>query len=378
MSGILIANSEKGTVAILNKLLKTEGYKVFTETDEPAAIEQLKNNNFDLVLTSFGGSFDPNMELLKYAATEKPSTPLVVILDNHSPELMSKLGDIKCFAVLHKPLKIDHLIGVVQKAVDFGDEFAERSSNSHLQLKSAYRFENIVAESAVMKGICDLISRLSGTEVTILITGDRGTGKGVIARSIHANSLRKEKPLVIVDCAKQSASGGMFVAAAGAEIMEKVNEGTLFLSKLDKLSMDDQRELTSILQKKKVTSISGRELLLDLRVLATADQDLESLVAKGVFLSDLQKVLKMIVVRIPPLRERTEDVLPMFRKIFESRLPGGSEMPVISKDALDALERYPWPGNATEMVAIADTLTKNRATEEIALCDLPIQIRNRI
>lgn len=377
MSGILLASDEKSTVAILTKLLKTEGYKVITEDVLSKALELVKTEKFDLIISCAGGGWDPDAKLAHTAKAEAASTPLIVIADNSKPELVARIGQIQPFACIGKPLKIDKLLSTIQKAIDFGGTQAAAEVNLNLQLEKCYQFQDIVAESPAMKSVCDMVSRVAGTDVTVLVIGEKGTGKSVLARIVHANSKRKDKPFVVVDCANAGIANFLFGEAGKAGALENANGATLFLDQIEKLPIKLQEELYKVMSEKKIKSVqTGKEEPFNARMIVSAGADLESLTKNGSFKQDLYRIIRVILVKIPPLRDRKDDVIPTIRQVLRTKLSGVAILPVLDQEVMDLFAKYPWPGNIHEMeLVIGHALKSSSGKNRITLADLPPQLK---
>jgi DNA-binding NtrC family response regulator len=378
MSGILLANIDQSTTTILSKLLKTEGYKVDAVTDALLVADKLAETTYDLVLTSAGGPSDPELNLVRKIRADHASLPVIVIIENSDAETMGTISELSPFACLEKPLKIDQMLTTVQRAVDFHGLLDSDSVNLNLQLESTYQFEGIVAESPVMKSVCDMVSRVAGTDVTVLITGEKGTGKSLIAETLHTFSRRKDKAMASVNCSDASAEETLFGVEGTPSALDKACGGTLYLRQIEDLGAEAQETLAGILASKKFISPGDdKEKLLDARVIASGTGNLEELAAGGDLSLALYKMLKVIVIKIPPLRDRVEDIVPTLRMTMQDQIEAqGGVLPNMDQDVVDLLEKYPWPGNSKEIQMIAGHALGAQIDGSIALDSLPPQIKS--
>ncbi|MFO7870687.1 MAG: sigma 54-interacting transcriptional regulator [Kiritimatiellia bacterium] len=345
MSSILVVGDESGTVAILDRLLKTEGYKVRVVGDGAEAKKAVDNDSFDLFVEAMTYDRDPNCEIAAYAKSVRADMPVIFIGDEKG-KTEERANEMGCIYI-RRPLKIDQLLKSVQKMVDYADSEIIEDVNLNLQLQSASEYDDLVAESASMKSICKMISRVAPTDISVLITGDKGTEKDTIASFVHGRSRQKKHDMVTVDCSGESSRVGkeLFgndgnkgcVAAAG---------GTLYLKNVDQLGSDHQYKLLGALEKS------------DIRVIADTAVKLGELVESGRFDEALYKFLKVVPVKVPPLRERKNDILPNVREILRNKLPEGAALPSLEPQLAEELKGYEWPGNIAELESVLDKMLK--------------------
>ena len=370
MSRILLASSEKSTSAILTKLLKTEGYKVVVVSEEAKAIEQLKAEEFNLLVTTVGRGPDADafINVIRASRASRPAMPVIAIYESDGGKTAARLADLQLFAAMEKPLKVDKLVSSVQKAVDQQDASLAENVNLNLELETCYQFENIVAESPAMKSVCDMISRVAATDVTMLISGEKGTGKGLIAHAIHSNSRRKAKPISVVNCSGPNAESFLFALGG----IEKANGGTLFLQGIDEIPFAVQKPLLQCLQDRRInkpgTSLS---VPLDVRIIASATGNLQPLVAAGKFLPELFKLIKVIFIQLAPLRERKQDIMPTMLQILRRKVGEGKALPVLEPELAEIFQKYEWPGNVSEVESVLDYALKSAAGGRITKACLP-------
>ena len=373
MSRIFLFSSEKSTSAILTKLLKTEGYKVVVADDTAKAKDALKSEQFNLMITTVGkgGEADSAVNMIGNCHTQYSSMPVIAITEANDEATASRLAELKLFSCIEKPLKVDKLIAAVQKAVDTNDAMLAGNVNMDLQLEACYQFDNIVAESPAMKGVCDMISRVAGTDVTILVSGEKGTGKDLIARTVHYNSRRKENAIVAVDCSAPDAESQLFAGG----LIEKASGGTLFLQDVNKLVQSAQRPLLQCLQERKITKPGAKQpLAIDVRLVASTGSNLQQLVNDGKFLPDLYKFLKVIFLQIPPLNERKQDIMPVIRQVLRKKVGEGKVMPVMESEVTDILQKYSWPGNVSEVESVLEHILKTAKDGKITKDCLPPEV----
>jgi len=230
------------------------------------------------------------------------------------------------------------------------------------ELAGRYQFENIVAESPGMRNVCGMIERVAPTDATVLILGESGTGKELVAKAIHAHSLRKAQNFLPINCAalpEPLLESEMFGHAKGAftgatahmgGLFAAANNGTIFLDEISTMPLNIQAKLLRVLQNKEIRRVgSAVNIPVNVRVLAATNGRLEQLIAQGQFREDLFYRLSVITIQIPPLRERPEDILPLVQHILRREVGAHNPLPMLDPEVGHILESYPWPGNVREL-----------------------------
>ena len=366
MSRILLVSNEKGTVSILTNLLKTEGYKVLSTPDLQKGKDLISSEEFNLMIAS--ANVDADLELITLARAKQPAMPVLVITKTGGGDVAGAVSQLKPFACVEKPLKVDQLLAVVQKAVDFNDAAMTENVNLNLQLETCYPFEQVVAESPAMRSVCDMLNRVAPTDITVLIAGEKGTGKECIARTIHAHSRRKDKPFVVVDCAKAVADATLF-AAGGT--LESATGGSVYLKAVETLPLGLQEKLLKTLQDRKLT---GTEITVDVRVTASVMGDPDLLLGQGNFSTGLYKFLKVIVVKIPPLRDRKEDIMPTVRAVLRRLVGEEKSLPILDQKVVKGIESYSWPQNTDTIESVLISALKKSTDGRITRENLPPEL----
>ncbi|MBN2301351.1 MAG: sigma-54-dependent Fis family transcriptional regulator [Lentisphaerae bacterium] len=373
MSQILLLNSEQGTVAILTKLLKTEGFSVKSVNDPVKARELLTSEQFNMVITSAGGTWDSDLEILKLARTKLPAMPAVVIMENTNETLASQISELGVFETITKPLKVDFLLATVQKAIDYNDAAILDGVNLNLKLETVYQLANIVAESPVMRSVCDMASRIAATDVIVLIVGDSGVGKAAMARAIHDNSRRKDGKFVSVDCSDPGIESSLFGDNSRQGAFLEASGGTLLLEKISQLPRQIQKKLLLALQEKKIQGSDKKPVPVNVRLIVSTRDDLDKLIKGGMFSSELYKILKLIQIKIPPLAVRPDDIMPTFRKVLQRKVKSGA-LPALDQEVAEIVRRYSWPRNIDEMEEVVEHVLKFVKDNKITKACLPKEI----
>jgi two-component system, NtrC family, response regulator PilR len=374
-SQILLLISDKRTMNILLNLLRTEGYKVTSGADSQKGAELITSDQFDLMITSAGGTWDPDFNLIKTARSKRPSMRIIALTENDGGATAAKIAPLGIFSTIEKPLKVDKLLAAVQKAVDFSDASMIENVNLNLQLETLYQYDNIVAESPAMKAVCGMISRVAGTDIAVLISGEHGTGKGSIAHAIFGNSLRKNGKFITVDCSTPDVEVKLFGAADGKGAMSAESNGnTLYLREVGSLPLTVQVKLLPVLQDRKLpVAAPGEGVPLDMRIISSCSGNIEQQVVKGTFKSDLYKLLRVISIKVPPLRDRPQDVMPILRQVLRKKCKGQA-LPTLSGEAVRLLEKYSWPGNIKEIENVVEHAVAAAQGKAISKEHLPPEI----
>jgi DNA-binding NtrC family response regulator len=383
---VLVVDDEPSILSVLSTILRAEKYDVTPESKGEKVMDLIKQHDFDLLLCDIYMKPVDGMEILQFAHQHRPAMSVIMLTAFGSVETAIKALKLGAFDYVTKPFKVDELLITVQRALEYRAALNE-NADLKAMLTTQYQLENIVADSPAMKKVCEMVRRVAPTDTTILIYGESGTGKELVAKAIHANSLRREKKFLAVNCAALPepllesemfghVKGAFTGASADKEgLFEAVRGGTIFLDEIGSMPLSIQGKLLRVLQEKEVRRVGSNEnVAVDARVLAATNTKLEQLIKDGAFREDLYYRLSVIPIAITPLRDRPEDILPMIYHVIRSETPKGKELPSIEPDAARILETYQWPGNVRELEnAIKHALT---FTTEGRVCakDLPARI----
>jgi DNA-binding NtrC family response regulator len=359
---IAVLDDEARLVAILEMVLRRSGYEVEGFSAPEAALAALDGRRFDLLLTDLKMPGLDGLGVLERVRGSDADLPVVVMTAHATIATAVAALRLGAFDYVEKPFDNDALLAVVARALDHS-RLARENRYLRAELASRHGTVAIVAESAAMRNVLDLVRRAAKSDATVLVTGESGTGKELIARAVHVQSDRVGGPFVAVNC-KALAPGvleselfgherGAFTGAerARAGLFERAEHGTLFLDEIGETAPDFQAKLLRVLQEKRVLRVGGsEERALDFRVVAATNRDLKREVEAGRFREDLYFRLAVIPIQLPPLRERPEDVLALARHFFvraaaERRPPLEGWSPEVES----FLASHDWPGNAREL-----------------------------
>ena len=388
---ILLIEDEELSRESLSRLLKSAGFTVKGAASGEMAMQLLALEKFDIVVTDLFLPDANGIDILKKVKGNSPRTEVILITGHASAETAVKAMKEGAYDYITKPLNFEELQIILTKAME-KHQLLNENVYLRKQLREKYGFANIVGNSPAMQKVFSRISRVTNTESTVLVLGESGTGKELVAKAIHFNGPRKDKPFIAVNCAaipetllESELYGhlkGSFTGAIRDKIgkFEAANCGTIFLDEIGTMPIHLQTKLLRVLQEQEVEKIgSTRPVKLDVRVISATNINLEEEVKKGNFREDLFYRLNVIPIVIPPLRERVEDILAL-SKYFIEKYCAEMKHPfmTISKEALETLELYHWPGNVRELENMMERIVALTDGDSITLLDIPANIREQV
>ncbi len=385
---ILIVDDEKNTREGLRRGLEPLGYDVRLAADASEAIESLKSGEIGLMLTDLRMPGMDGLELIKVAQRISPETRVIML--TAYPDHKTAVEAMKRGACdyLDKPYNLDEVESRINNALS-GARLRAENAILRERLQKKYGFEKILGNSGPMKRVFETIRQVAPTKATVLIVGESGTGKELIANAIHNISPRKDKPFIAVHCAALSRSlleselfgheKGAFTGAVASKPgrFERADGGTLFLDEISETAPDIQVKLLRFLEEWEFERVGGIKTIgVDVRLLTATNRDLSKQVEAGRFREDLYYRLNVVTVKVPPLRERKEDI-PIMVKAFlaEASLENKKSVVSISPDALEALVAYDWPGNVRELRNAVESLVVLCPGGTIELAQLAPNVR---
>jgi two-component system response regulator PilR (NtrC family) len=360
---VLVVDDERSMRELLSILLRRDGYEVLIADDGAAALEVLTRERIDILITDLRMPEMNGVDLLREAKRVAPDTVCIIMTAFASTETAVEALRLGAADYVNKGPSV-----ASEVRLRVGRELErKRLQQENVLLKRALRtshqFSNIIGSSTAMLSVFQLVETIAPTSSTVLITGESGTGKELVARAIHFNSLRKDKPFVAVNCGALSETlldselfGHMRGAFTGADsnkkgLIEVAEKGTIFLDEIGEMSSVVQVKLLRVLQERKFRRLGGTEEIdADIRILAATNRDLSKMVAEGDFREDLFYRINVIPLRLPPLRERLDDI-QVLAEHFVAKFAAQMGKPItgISGSALARLRDYAWPGNIREL-----------------------------
>ena len=364
---ILVVDDEPIVCESCKRILDEEGYEVDVAFSGQEAFEKMKRDTYDIVITDLKMPGIDGMEVLKTFRSEYPETMVIMITGFSTVETAVEAMKLGAFDYIPKPFTPDEVSLVVKKAIERKSLLLE---NIYLrsELQEKYGFHNIVGKSKKMQEVYRTIVKVAPTDRTVMIYGQTGTGKELVARAIHYNSPRKDKPFVPVDCAVLAENlleselfghvRGSFTGAVTTKpgLFEVAEGGTVFLDEIGNISLSIQAKLLRVLQEREFTPVGGTTpKKVDIRIIAATNRDLEKMIKEETFRDDLYYRLNIVPITLPGLKERQEDI-PMLAMHFLNKYAEemGKSIKGFTPAAMEKLVRYAWPGNVRELENIIE------------------------
>ena len=381
---ILVVDDERSMREILEIFLKSEGYSVSVADNGKSALEVMKNDFFDLIITDMKMPKVGGLELLRNVKEISPDTVVVIITAFGTTESAVEAMKLGAYDYITKPFQMDDIRLVVKNALE-KQKLQKDVSILKEQLKTP-SLENIIGQGPAMKELFSIISKTSESNANVLITGESGTGKELVAKAIHSLSPRKDQHFVAINCAaipegllESELFGymkGAFTGAAANKqgLFELANEGTLFLDEIGEMPLSLQAKLLRIIEDRTFRRVGGiSDIKVDVRIISASNRDIKSLAEKGQFREDLYFRLNVLSVKIPPLRERGDDI-PLLVDHFMKKFAGDKKK--FSQDAIEMLKNYQWKGNVRELENIIERVVLLCDRDVIGVEQLPEEIKS--
>lgn len=392
MAKILVVDDERSIRNTLMDILESENHEVVVAANGEIALEKAATETFDLVFSDIKMPKVDGIEVLETMKKLHPETKMILISGHGNIETAVECIKKGAFDFIEKPIEFDRLLTVVKDALSASSQHggmvhsvigrepekkvvsapvndghaASSSSKEPVLVASSHP---MIGESPVMNHLKAIISRVAPTDARVLITGENGTGKEVVARSIFENSNRKNMPFVEVNCAAIPSElieselfgheKGSFTSAVKQRIgkFEQADGGTLFLDEVGDMSLSAQTKVLRVLQENELTRVGGdKSLKVNVRVIAATNKDLKKEISLGNFREDLYHRLNVIPIHVPPLRERKTDIPILVNHFIKQMAPEGEEPKVVTPEAIEALMNMEWTGNIRELRNVVERL----------------------
>ncbi|MFH2129928.1 MAG: sigma-54 dependent transcriptional regulator [bacterium] len=384
---ILIVDDEVSTTALLKGFLVKQGYDITTEHDPETALSLVRDQQFDLLISDYRMPKMNGLELIENVRNIDPVIAILMISAYGSIETAVKIIKAGASDYLTKPIDLNELLLLIDKCID-----KKRLVVENIQLKEIlqekFRFENIVGNSAALNEVMSVVQRVASSQATVMLRGDSGTGKELIALALFQASKRKERPFVKVSCAALPESlleselfghiKGSFTGAISDRKgkFEEADTGTIFLDEIGEISLTTQTKLLRVLQEREFERVGSNETKkVDVRIIAATNRNLEEAVKSKEMREDLYYRLNVVPIFLPPLRKRREDIIPLiehfitkFSKENDRKIMG------ITKEARKILVKYDYPGNIRELENIIERAIVLTRDDVISVKDLPLTV----
>jgi two-component system response regulator GlrR len=386
MGSILIVDDNHKLLKVLGSILERESFAVSMAANGREAVDRLRREPFDLVVTDLVMPMLGGMEILEFVKKYHPETPVIILTGHGSIESAVDAVKKGAFDYVEKPFHNDVFVQKIRNAFE-AERFARDTRRLKSRLMEKKGLEAIVYQSKEMKRIIEQVRLVAAKDVSVIIYGESGTGKELVARAIHYCSPRCDRPVIAVNCASIPESllenelfGHVKGAYTGANatkkgLFEEANHGTIFLDEIGDISPGVQSKLLRVLQEHEFKKIGGTEdIRVDVRVISATNQDLKAAVEQERFREDLFYRLNVVPLFIPPLRERIDDIPVLaehFRKTLNDEL--GLQVKGFAPSCIDAMHNYRWPGNVRELknkIKMVMIMTRN---EQISAEDMDLQ-----
>jgi two-component system response regulator HydG len=399
---LLVADDDRAVRETYAEMLAHSGHEVDTAANGEEAVSKVRAATYDLLLTDLIFPPSDGIAVLKEVKRIRPSMLAVIFSGHATVDNVLRAFRAGAFDFLQKPVepaKLQELAARALEIREMGDRrrrLAEELENERLKVMQLRQklgaddpFQKILGNSPLIQGFIDTLREVARTDSTVLLTGESGTGKGLVARTIHEASSRHTGPFVEANCVVYSEGvlhselfgheRGAFTGAARSKKgrFELARGGSLFLDEIGEIPPTTQLLLLRVLQDRTFERVGGEETLeADVRLLAATNRDLQAAIRQGTFRSDLYYRLNVIPVHLPPLREHPEDVPVLSQHFMASCAAGlGREVSGFSDEAMDAMMRYPWPGNVRELENVIERLVVLSRSGTIETADLPLNVR---
>ncbi len=387
MRQILIIDDDRNHIKVLKGMLERDGFDIFTAFDVDSALPIIEQNDLDLVITDLKMPGKSGMDLLVLSRHRKPAVPVIMITGHGDIETAVAAIKSGAYDYITKPVDEHEFLNVVRKALAESEKNRELVS-SYFDTESRF-LPDVIGTAPAMQQIQQTVRKIAPTDSTVLITGETGVGKELIAKAIHSASNRNDQPFVKVNCAaipETLAESELFGYERGAFTgavtskpgrFELAHQGTIFLDEIGDMPLPLQSRLLSVLQDKTIERVGGvKTIKVDVRIIAATNRDLHADVQQGKFRADLFYRLNVVPIRIPPLRERKEDIIPLldyFLEKFAAR--HGKPAHQARPETTTALLRHDWPGNIRELENTVERMVLMAETDTLGLDQLPPEIR---
>jgi two-component system response regulator HydG len=384
---VLLIDNNKSHAEAMREALERVDYECKVATSGPEGAKRIDQDTFDVIITDLVMNDVDGMQILQRAKQTQPSCEVVMVTGHATVPTAVEAMQLGAFNFLEKPLNMDRLRAITSKAAD-AVRLKLANADLHKRLDEKFGFEGIIYASDKMKSVIERLKRIAPTDATVLISGETGTGKELIAQAIHQNSPRKKKPFVALNCAALSEHlleselfghvKGAYTDAAGDRVgrFEYAHGGTLFLDEVGDMPMATQIKLLRVLESGEIVRVGeNKPVEVNVRVISATNRNLEEAVEEGAFRRDLYHRLKVVTIHLPPLRERRDDIVPLvdhFRRQCAKK--HNKSVKGISGDVSRRLFAFQWEGNVRQLRNFVESMVVVDIDDVLDVDDLPTEL----
>jgi len=384
---VLVVDNDKAHAMTMAESLERIGFVCTVATSGPEGAERIMSQPYEIIVTDLVMNDIDGMGILQLAKEHRPNCEVIVVTGHATVSIAVEAMQKAALTFLEKPLTPDKIRAAAMKAAET-IELKRQNSELMRRLDEKFGFEGLIYSSSKMKQVVQRLQRVAPTDASVLILGETGTGKEVVAQAIHQNSPRKKKPFVPLNCAELSEhlleselfghAKGAYTDAASERIgrLEYASGGTLFLDEIGDMPMATQVKLLRVLETGEITRVGeNKPIKINVRLISATNRDLEVAIQDGSFRSDLYHRLRIVTVILPPVRERPDDILPLFdhfAKMFAKR--HDKKIKGIDRTVYQRCLEYDWPGNVRQMRNFAESMVVLDLDGKIGLDDLPPEL----
>jgi len=390
MKKILIVDDEPHIMELLSTALEDEGYRIIVANNGKEAVSQVKKEKPQVMLLDIKMPDMDGVEVLRQMKKINKATSVIMMTAHGAMDTVVEAIKLGAYDYITKPIDLNKLKSLVNGA--FEVKVLDEKASIQRKTEEEHKLENIVGKNPKMLEVYKMIGKVVNNKATVLIQGETGTGKELVARAIHFNSILRKGPFVAVDCASLPEDlleselfgheKGAFTGAIAQKMgkFELASGGTLFLDEIGNLDLTTQAKLLRVLQEKKIERVGGtKPIKIDVRIIAATNRNLEKALKKGAFREDLYYRLNVVTINLPPLKERKDDI-PFLVEYFLSRyrLESVGRTKYVPPETMDFLIRYNWPGNVRELENVIERAIVMGKGDAILPQDLPLEIQKTL
>jgi two-component system response regulator AtoC len=389
MAHILVVDDDRNHCKVLKGLLETKGLQTLVAYSVDTAIPIIETKDLDLIITDFKMPGKSGMDLLSLSQERKPSVPVILITAYGTIEAAIEALKKGAYDFITKPFDENELLNVIKKAL------LESRKNKELISayfeKEQYFLPDIIGNTPAMQNIFKTVHKIAPTDSTVLVTGETGVGKELIAKAIHSSSHRRDNTFIKVNCTaipetlleselfgyERGAFTGAITSKPGR--FEIANKGTVFLDEIGEIPLHLQTKLLNVLQDRAFERLGGvKTIRVDIRIIAATNIDLQAAVQSGKFRSDLFYRFNVVPIQIPPLRERKDDLIPLTQYLLNKFTGKYKKKRDISPEVLAAFTNYSWPGNIRELENVLERMIVMSENDTLDIDQVPLEIKGEV